>query len=561
MKKTLTVNLNNIVFHIDDDAYEMLQTYLADVARHLSEDEKKEVMNDIEARVAELFTERLQKNKNVVNLQDVEEIINILGKPSQFSDEDEDEQKQETHKSSTSDKKRARRFYRDPENAVLGGVGAGVAAYFGWDVTWVRIGFVVAALISAGNMIPVYLLVWIIAPKAVTVSQRLEMQGEDVTVESIKTEINNVKNYVESDKFKQSASSFGEKFVEVVQSIARVVFGFLGAVFGFVGMIIVGVLVLALLFFIFEPAVFNGFSPQIMTDLALITPEKATLMILALILVVGCPIFMLIYWAIRIISGRKEQSQTTSWVVFILWIAGLFMLYSVGSQTIIHWNKNANNSWVIDLDDEDLPLKDELRTCESFNSIDVSGNIELTITQDSSQKIVISAPERILPYVKTEVHNGKLKIYTDKVYLNHTIKVAVSADSIYNLEASGACKINTEGKFNTSKLSLDLSGASQARLDVNVADRLSADISGASYADIDGNTVWLVVDASGASKIEADQLTAKFVEVEASGASHARVLATESIDADANGAGEIDCEGSPKTVKRSENMGSTVNIK
>ena len=52
MKKTLTVNLNNIVFHIDDDAYEMLQTYLADVARHLSEDEKKEVMNDIEARVA-----------------------------------------------------------------------------------------------------------------------------------------------------------------------------------------------------------------------------------------------------------------------------------------------------------------------------------------------------------------------------------------------------------------------------------------------------------------------------------------------------------------------------
>lgn len=91
MKKTLTVNLNNIVFHIDDDAYEMLQTYLADVARHLSEDEKKEVMNDIEARVAELFTERLQRNKNVVNIEDVEEIIKILGKPSQYADEDEND--------------------------------------------------------------------------------------------------------------------------------------------------------------------------------------------------------------------------------------------------------------------------------------------------------------------------------------------------------------------------------------------------------------------------------------------------------------------------------------
>jgi len=166
----------------------MLQTYLADVARHLSEDEKKEVMNDIEARIAELFTERLQKNKKVVNIDDVQEIINVLGKPSQYTDEDDEEPEAPKSK-----KKRARRFYRDPENAVLGGVGAGIAAYFSWDVTWVRIALVILALISSGNLIPIYLLVWIIAPKAVTASQRLEMQGEDVTVDNIKTEINNVK--------------------------------------------------------------------------------------------------------------------------------------------------------------------------------------------------------------------------------------------------------------------------------------------------------------------------------------------------------------------------------
>lgn len=111
MKKTLTVNLNNVVFHIDDDAYEMLQTYLSDVEKHLSDDEKKEVMSDIEARVAELFTERLQKNKNVVNLDDVVEIINVLGKPSQYADGEE-----ETDAPPRSEKKRARRYYRDPEN-------------------------------------------------------------------------------------------------------------------------------------------------------------------------------------------------------------------------------------------------------------------------------------------------------------------------------------------------------------------------------------------------------------------------------------------------------------
>ena len=81
MKKTLTVNLNNIVFHIDDDAYEMLQTYLFEIADHFkSDEERKEIMNDIEARIAELFNEKLQKNKNVINLTDVEEIIGIMGK-------------------------------------------------------------------------------------------------------------------------------------------------------------------------------------------------------------------------------------------------------------------------------------------------------------------------------------------------------------------------------------------------------------------------------------------------------------------------------------------------
>ena len=91
MKKTLTVNLNSIVFHIDDDAYDMLQRYLHEIAEHFkSEDEKKEIMADIEARIAELFTEKLQKNKNVVTLTDVEEIIEIMGNPSQYTDEEDE---------------------------------------------------------------------------------------------------------------------------------------------------------------------------------------------------------------------------------------------------------------------------------------------------------------------------------------------------------------------------------------------------------------------------------------------------------------------------------------
>ena len=85
MKKTLTVNLNNIVFHIDSDAYEALHNYLSEVESRLSENERREVMTDIEARVAELFSEKLDKGKNVITIEDVETVIAVLGKPNQFA--------------------------------------------------------------------------------------------------------------------------------------------------------------------------------------------------------------------------------------------------------------------------------------------------------------------------------------------------------------------------------------------------------------------------------------------------------------------------------------------
>ncbi len=104
MKRTFTVNLNNTVFHIDDDAYEVLKKYLHDVEERLSLEERKEVMADIESRIAELFNERLQKGKTVVTMEDVEAVINIMGNPNQFEDGNFDE----SAKSSGSDKNKCK---------------------------------------------------------------------------------------------------------------------------------------------------------------------------------------------------------------------------------------------------------------------------------------------------------------------------------------------------------------------------------------------------------------------------------------------------------------------
>jgi len=171
MKKTLTVNLNNIVFHIDDDAYEMLETYLSEIAVHFqSDDERKEIMTDIEARIAELFNEKLQKNKNVINLTDVEEIVEIMGKPSQYTG---DEDEEVTPPKADKKQQKSRRFYRDPENAILGGIAGGLAAYFNLDVTLIRIILVILVFLGVGFIIPIYIVVWFVAPAAITASQRL----------------------------------------------------------------------------------------------------------------------------------------------------------------------------------------------------------------------------------------------------------------------------------------------------------------------------------------------------------------------------------------------------
>jgi len=557
MKKTLTVNLNNIVFHIDDDAYEMLETYLSEIADHFqSDDERKEIMTDIEARIAELFNEKLQKNKNVVNLSDVEEIIEIMGKPSQYAGEEEPE----TPPKSEKKQPKSRRFYRDPENAILGGIAGGLAAYFNLDVTLIRIILVILVFLGVGFIIPIYIVVWFVAPAALTASQRLEMQGEDVTVENIKTEVNNVKNYMESEKFKQSAQGAGERVLEILRWFFRIIFGFVGAIIGIIGIVVIGGLILALFLLLFEPAVLNGFAPDLVSNWAVITPEKMVLLIFSLILLIGSPIYLLIYWATHMVSGRRNTSHTTSWVVLVLWLAGLFMFYSVGANTLFHIGRHDGHPFSINWSDDHHPFGTESRKLGSFHSVDISGNFELTLKKDSVQEVTISSPDDFMSKVITKVENGVLYIYSDGFLLNRRLRVSVSSDSIKSLMAKGACKIETDHQLVIPDFSLQLLGASEAELDMKVAGKINLTTKGASKVELKGTCSAFKIDGVGASQIDADELLAKAVDVRVSGATDAQVYASESLNAEAYGASKIDCQGHPKTVKKTDNIGSSIDV-
>ena len=200
MKKTFSINLNGIVFNIDEDAYDKLQLYLSSIERHFSkEEERKEIIVDIEARLAEIFSGKIKPTKQVINVDDVDDVIRMMGQPGDFADEESEE----IPKEDPLYHKKYRRMYRDPDSRVIGGVCSGLSAYFGIDPVFLRLIFLIA-FFGFGVGLLIYLILWIVLPEARTTAQKLEMRGEKVNVSNIgnfvKDEFNNMKRNISFGK-------------------------------------------------------------------------------------------------------------------------------------------------------------------------------------------------------------------------------------------------------------------------------------------------------------------------------------------------------------------------
>lgn len=184
MNKIFNINLGGYPFTIDEDAYKHLSHYLETIHNHFRSSEGyEEITSDIENRMAELFLEQIGE-RPIVTLKNVEAAIAIMGTPEEFGAEPlyEDEHKSKGPKS---DYKTGKRLFRNPDDEVVGGVCSGIAAYFGiQDPLWIRILWIVLT-ISGGFGIPVYIVLWVILPKAETASDRLMMRGENINVSNI----------------------------------------------------------------------------------------------------------------------------------------------------------------------------------------------------------------------------------------------------------------------------------------------------------------------------------------------------------------------------------------
>ncbi len=293
MKKTISINISGIIFHIEEDGFDRLKNYLESVKKYFSTyEDSKEIIEDIENRIAEIFSTKLTEENQVVTKEDVNNLIATMGDVSDFeaTEEPEDfgmatdshEEKFSSNESTSKttsgpkklyrdtkrkviggvaagianyfnidalwirlglvflsvsasfpfnhnfnfsvsgtlfiayiiamfvipesdtleDEKKIKKFFRNGDGKVLGGVAGGLAAYFNTDITLIRVLFVVVTLLGGSGFF-IYVVLWIITPETKTISDKLEMEGNPVTLSSIESNVK--KNLNEDPRGEESA--------------------------------------------------------------------------------------------------------------------------------------------------------------------------------------------------------------------------------------------------------------------------------------------------------------------------------------------------------------------
>ncbi|MDR1810524.1 MAG: PspC domain-containing protein [Prevotella sp.] len=176
MKKIMEVSIGGYSFALEEDAYFRLKDYLARFEATIADrQEAKEVMEDVEARVAEIFEKERKYPSHVITVEMVNAVIGQLGEIESDGREIPNNDSQQTEK----------RFFRDPDNKMIAGVCSGLAAYFSIDVVVVRILFLIG-LIFYTTTFWAYVIIWIATKPAVTILQKLRMRGIPPTAENIR---------------------------------------------------------------------------------------------------------------------------------------------------------------------------------------------------------------------------------------------------------------------------------------------------------------------------------------------------------------------------------------
>ncbi len=401
MKKNISINISGIIFHIEEDGYDRLKSYLDGITTYFSNfEDSSEIIADIESRIAELFLATLNEEKQVISAEDVEKLVSTMGSIQDFEAiEDHEEEdlfgaKEEPKKFQRDQKRKilggvaagiahyfkidalwirlllvaftlltvsfgwvvvltyivcwivipasnelevsekVKKMFRDPENRVLGGVAGGLGAYFGIDPIIVRVIFVISIFFGAGILI--YIILWIITPEAKTITNKMQMQGQPVTLSNIEY---NIKNSLQQNEKEESL------LVKIILFPFRLIASILSGVdkvfkpllhFIVDAFRIIAGIVLVIISFVFILAlgtiggVYAGmFSDHMISHeipLELMHQSIMPITVIASFLIVGIPILLLFLAGLTILIRKKVLIKPIIWPAFGVWMISLVII-------------------------------------------------------------------------------------------------------------------------------------------------------------------------------------------------------------------------------------------
>lgn len=425
MKKIININLSGRLIPIEDSAYEILSQYLGSLKKYFSKEEGgDEIVSDIESRIAEVFHDILKKGAHCITDADVIAVKASMGTPEQFDDASGESAKQQ-QKDDVSDAgyipRPRKRLYRDPENKVLSGVCSGLGAYFNIDPVIFRIIFALLAIGGFGTGILVYFILWIATPSADTAAEKLEMRGERVDLNNIRStiqeELNHMKGQVKNvgedirnfsqGRGKQVGSDIERFFVNLAGGLGKVLVAVTKGFFYFFAVV--------MLFCLVVVGVAMAISSAALFPLKSLFFSGAQSFFIwpAIGLLIGIPIVALVIFIIRKLTGVRETNRYAGYTLTFLWLLGLACAAVVISSVV----------------------KDFRRPASETESV--------AIQQPSKGKLILKkAPGGILTNGDDDVHFGfffddHLLVADDTVLINYIrIKVEKSTTDSFGVEVT-----------------------------------------------------------------------------------------------------------------------------
>ncbi|MGL5937709.1 MAG: PspC domain-containing protein [Phocaeicola sp.] len=339
MRKTLTVNLGGTIYHINDDAYQLLDEYLVALRAHFETHKAgDEIVNDMEFRISEIFSEHIARGVQVIDYIHVEQVIARMGKPEQMEEEVAEAESNESVDSPQVSI--SRKLFRDPDDKILGGVTSGIAAYLGWDATLLRLALILIGCFVHGLFLA-YLIAWIVMPIAKTAADRMAMCGKTPNLENIGKTVTDgferVNDYVRSPKGDNFWHRLGEGLVNVAGFLIKVVLIFLAIcaapILLLLFVVCFALLIASLGLFAATPDILselNQFFPH--ANFSLIAPFPGSQFVVAFwsIMLVGIPIAGIVQLVMAHFKKCKPMSLVTKLVLILIWffsLGGIFWFF------------------------------------------------------------------------------------------------------------------------------------------------------------------------------------------------------------------------------------------